>query len=449
MQVNRPAWDLRSCCSALLIESRARHIRCDEKKPQCLNCIKSRRICDFGVSSNPHLAPWPYNQIERPPSFPSVIQTQNQKDTFDFYVRSSLADGLLPVAEFYSLVPQIAVANTGVMELCCGIGDLHQSIILGVASSDEHRAALVRSLECYGRAAAIARQRNTDMFNLVVTSILFVTYDMTLNDLAAAKKHLILALKIFAQQSANTKQPSNAERAVANMLRRMMAHPQLSGTALEEALIPSSSMEGMPSAFNDAETASAWWDLALHIAIRSTQGFTRAADELAFEALFRWHARFLPLLQQARDQRGAILLKVYVLESIYLEVMAELHALDGQPAAMLPGMKEMHVDMVNGVEEMMEASPPGAGVEPLLYNKWIRLLVFVLRQTSDADVWAAAKRALAQIEGGGAVLDTFAMKDAVDQPMVNNIYEGVAEWHFMTIGCSPGIPRRPSSLVKG
>lgn len=130
-------------------------------------------------------------------------------------------------------------------------------------------------------------------------------------------------------------------------------------------------------------------------------------------------------------------LQVSTLECVYLEVIAALHALHGS-STIMPAIKQVHMAMIEAVTPLIRdtlLSTPAT--QSLLYNKWVRLLVFIVRQSQDKEVHAAARLALAPIDGGVSVIDSFATRLAND-----SIYERVGDWHFVCIGCSSGIPRR-------
>lgn len=136
-------------------------------------------------------------------------------------------------------------------------------------------------------------------------------------------------------------------------------------------------------------------------------------------------------------------LEASILECVYLEIMTALYALHSSITVM-PDITQLHLSMIDTLQKLIQDSLlHSPGIRRLLYNKWVRLLVFIVRQTKHKGVHVAAMRSLSQISGGYEIINSFAIQnnEAESQDKVATIYERVSDWNFMSIGCSSGVPK--------
>ncbi|KAH6974960.1 hypothetical protein BKA56DRAFT_589824 [Ilyonectria sp. MPI-CAGE-AT-0026] len=485
-------------------QCRRRRIKCDEEKPSCRRCVKAGLACDIALPSVLVRGGTVSDcRILLEPNYVlTLFKNQQQWDTFSVFIFSNEQAGTIPVSTLSAMTPQIAHQNVAVREVCCAIGAATSSFTVPNTDPATDEMMYQISLMHYNRALRAVRDTESStsaLLTVVVVSILFVTYDMLRGDMSTAFVHFNYGYRIFntyfEQRCREKNLPfsklllSSLEAAVVEMLQRLTTQPWaldlgFSGSKVDHGIErPSYSLKNqhsildMPDFFHDLGEALRWLDVTQNFLphlIRandvppfsstpstesrhdtsSSKSITPVAQrqaplgntawEQSFGALQKWHKNFTPLLQSARQRKAdepSSLLQACILESLYLEILTNLHVHHRRNLNILPDVKQLYREIIYTTREMQQHYQ-GPTKAPLLDNAIMRPLTFVLWKCRDADVRHDVRDILVGCDKSSrmaaALLSMMDRKQGDEIPQKMRNIERSLGWYFTACGCSSG-----------
>ena len=143
----------------LIHEARIRHVKCDETKPSCIRCRKSKRKCDgYTKSQCPPLPRRNTHSPSPPKDLPALPNFDNsrQRDFFAFFV-SCVSNGssLYMGGDFWARrVLQLSLSEAAVRYALCSLSALHRMTTVSTLTRPNCTATDLRSysLEQYNHA---------------------------------------------------------------------------------------------------------------------------------------------------------------------------------------------------------------------------------------------------------------------------------------------------------
>jgi hypothetical protein len=196
--------------------SRARHVKCDDRHPFCLRCIKSGRECaGYVVKDKPTsklktppaklLPKSQFQGVPIPPSMTAAIMFQDETEQqyfrlFREEIASDLSGGF--DATVWNRVLLSACDNRAIRQLAIATAALKQATNYHVSSTDAHRDYALRQ---YGRALQGLRGMLDEpgkhrLRIALLAALLIFCFEMMLGDPKGAVTHLQSAMQIIRGQ---------------------------------------------------------------------------------------------------------------------------------------------------------------------------------------------------------------------------------------------------------
>ncbi|KAF9872110.1 C6 zinc finger domain protein [Colletotrichum karsti] len=328
------------------VTCKKRRIRCDEAKPSCFNCAKSKRECE-GYVQKPKASAVPKQVRENrtlliKPNYESHLFTdQLQKDHFDYWMSFTKDFTLFPSDLMSHLMPQIAREEPAVRHAAFAIG----AATMGTHSLEQRTSGqgpfMAQALNHYGKAIQIIRnseQSKKSLPRALLTCLLFVTFESLQGNHIAALQHMDHGCKILDQvtrQGVAGECPPRLVQEVHDAFRRftMFAwslngyHPEETQTYVPWCCRGRRSryaIDELPASFDEMVEAQKWWEITQHHIIYTSKmnsGFafeglqrdnpermkrmTSEASKRYLEMMERWRERFKPLMKGAMRQRAS------------------------------------------------------------------------------------------------------------------------------------------------
>ncbi|KAK1596917.1 uncharacterized protein LY79DRAFT_587753 [Colletotrichum navitas] len=396
----------------------------------------------------------------------ALFRHQRQWDAFQvFVVNHEQGDTILRDGMGVMML-QCSHSETALREVCSGIGALVRVLGHHIFDEEPMDADYSQALEHYGRGAKAVVSAGTAADNLpsvILTSFLFVTFDMIAGNVASAVKHHNHAVAMMEQYvdvrveregvPLERLRFSRLETGMYEWLLRHDTHPWALGFGGPECLrtiAPARrfphcrhrhTMRDIPEAFDAIAQATSWWYVAQHAMLHclheiklKTKAKTKtkvpkggdeedgssAASSLWGECvaiLQSWRASFAPLLQAARRHRDRSYrrwFKAMTLETLYVETLAAVHARrpgNGSADVLVPpaavAASPLYVEMIRHAVRLAEALGPFNGVETLVEeNDIVRPLACVQFKTRDPAVVRELTGALRRLGGGTGIAES-------------------------------------------
>jgi hypothetical protein len=188
------------------INSRIRHIKCDEGKPSCKRCLDTGRKCD-GYASSETSSPG------RPNGQPSALQPLSvfqfadprEHRAFDYFIACTAPElcGYFSPAIWLEHVPKLSFTQSALRHAIVAIAALHEGYAGGVQKSarDTQLAAYSFALKQYSisvRDLKEAISLNPDNLEpILLCCALFVCFDSLRGNYSSAATHLEAGLKLL------------------------------------------------------------------------------------------------------------------------------------------------------------------------------------------------------------------------------------------------------------
>ncbi|KAL4960734.1 Zn(II)2Cys6 transcription factor [Aspergillus stella-maris] len=197
---------------------KSRHIKCDETRPNCNNCLRSRRHCGYGTNSKttttgPVQICWDSRQYAQPPApqmnLPQDVRAADFQDStcmlyfegFVDLVRGPWISAVSNVELWQSALPQLARSNDTLRCIAIAIGALGVShhgdgLIIGPGSPLESDTHYQNAVRYYCRAMKLLSGNNA-LQDVVSSSILLVFFELLRGNTKTALNHLNHGLSLM------------------------------------------------------------------------------------------------------------------------------------------------------------------------------------------------------------------------------------------------------------
>ncbi|KAK0374319.1 hypothetical protein CLIM01_08309 [Colletotrichum limetticola] len=486
---------------------------CKECRPHCMKCVKSNRICEGYLDSGLRLTTQRHGQVHitsRPagggssgdgghitliaqrrtpdhrvlitPGYETALfQNQRQWDSFQSFIVNLEQGATVLKNHVAEMTPQYANHEIAIREICSGIGALGKAfhpVVGDKLVSAEYRAAL----EHYGHAVKAVfsvKATTCTLPYMVLTSMLFTTFEMMAGNPEAASKHHNHAVAMMDQFISLRLEEdgvpfeevrlSELESALFDTLQRLDTHPWAQGFGPEGIRVTAQArnfphrcrhryrMEDMPSSLTNITEASRWWHLTQHAMMHSLHGLkskspNKPSDDPSNDAaiwkesaslLQTWHASFFPLLQTSRQQRDRNphrWFQAMTLESLYVENLAAIYKRHRLDANVLPAVTPLYRDMIGHALQLTRKEKLN-GLETLvLENDLIRPMAFIVyKSRADPEIMDGVTGVLQELVGGVGMAESLLYVFGCREKKIPVIaLERAWGWYFTSSGVSSG-----------
>ncbi|GKT51220.1 uncharacterized protein ColSpa_11401 [Colletotrichum spaethianum] len=374
------------------------------------------------------------------------------------------------------MTPQYAQNEIAIREICSGIGALGRSLspdVTGTLASTAYRQAL----EHYGRAAnAVFSVKATtrDLPSVVLTSLLFTTFEMVAGNTESASKHHNHSVAMMEQhidfRIENEKVPfeklkfSQLETAVFDWLLRHDTHPWALSFGSESIRIMAPArkfpncrhrctMQDMPESFATISQATSWWHVTQHAMLHRLHELKIKTPEAledngasiwreCADLLQTWRARFVPLLQASRQQRDRDYhrwFRAMALEALYAECLSAIYARHRLDTNVLPAVTPLYLEIVRYAMRMAKEQRFN-GLETLVVeNNLVRPLACVLYKSKDPEVVREVMGLLKELVGGVGIAESLLfMFGCREKKLPLRALERGWGWSFTSAGITSG-----------
>ncbi|GKT62242.1 C6 zinc finger domain-containing protein [Colletotrichum tofieldiae] len=461
-----------------------------------MKCVKSNRLCEGYLDSGIHLLPQARGQVQlvaRPdvqgtrqttdarilitPGYETTLfYHQQQWNSFQsFVVNAEQGDTVLKnkVAE---MTPQYAHHEIAIREICSGIGALGKAlhpVFNDTLASEEYRQAL----EHYGRAAkAIFSVKATtgNLPSVILTSLLFTTFEMMAGNTESASKHHNHAVAMMEQhidlRVERDKVPfeklklSQLEMAMFEWLLRHDTHPWAFSFGPESVRIIAPArrfphcrhrytMQDIPASFDNISQATSWWHTTQHAMLHHLHELkTKTPEALQDDGaliwrecaklLQSWRASFAPLLQASKQHRGSNYhrwFRAMTLEALYVESLSAIYARHKLDSNVLPAVTPLYLEMTRYALQLAKTQRFN-GLETLVAeNNTVRPLACVLYKSRDPEVIREVMSVLKELGGGVGMAESLLfMFGCREQKKPLQALERGWGWSFTSAGITSG-----------
>ncbi|KAK1989912.1 C6 zinc finger protein [Colletotrichum falcatum] len=273
------------------ITCKKRHVRCDEGKPACENCARSKRECE-GYIQKPTPGKESRLREHRPilikPKYETLMfANQLEKDHFDYWMAFSREFTLFPSQLMTQILPQIAREDPAIRYAAFAIG----AATLGSDSRDQRtsgKGPFIRdAFQHHGRAIRLVRSGAPDRKSVpraLLSCLLFVTFEAIQGNYGAAMTHINHGCSMLDQlvrQGVGGDCPPKLIDEVMSSFRRFTLqswnarayHPPET-----DAWVPwccrgrrsRYAVDEMPGSFGDISDARRWWEAVQHHIVTQT-----------------------------------------------------------------------------------------------------------------------------------------------------------------------------------
>ncbi|TDZ37654.1 Aspercryptin biosynthesis cluster-specific transcription regulator atnN [Colletotrichum trifolii] len=328
------------------ITCKKRRVRCDEAKPTCGNCAKSKRQCE-GYLSKASPADYAKHLLEsRPllikPCYESHMFTdQLQKDHFDYWMAFTREFTLFPSDLMSHMIPQIAREEPAIRHAAFAIGAAamcNDSRTQRLSGGGPFRA---EALWHYGKAIRIIRNSEPSKKSIpraILACLLFITFESLQGNYQEALEHMNHGSNILDQITRQGVQggecPPKLVDEIFNGFRRFsLLSWSLNGYHPPETdnFVPwccrgnrtRYAVDEMPATFENPVEAQRWWEIVQHYIVYKAKFVSgirfpnndpreplegsplSREDSKKYLALTQaWRDRFNPLMQRAARHRA-------------------------------------------------------------------------------------------------------------------------------------------------
>ena len=223
MQVSRPFPILFSIFNSReLTTSRVRHIKCDEQKPSCYNCLKSSRQCDGYSMGGRRMDQDPLKIVHWKPNALAIHRLsvdlageQEERRAFHFFRNNSIMalQGYFD-SEFWSrLVLQACHTEPTIRHAVIALGSLHET-------TQNKDSAMLKNGEAYDKFAlqqcnkaitnlnqglAVKGQQSIQV--LLMSCVIFVCFETLQGNYESALTHMESGLRMYRNWQAENSNP--------------------------------------------------------------------------------------------------------------------------------------------------------------------------------------------------------------------------------------------------
>ncbi|KZL82259.1 c6 zinc finger domain-containing protein [Colletotrichum incanum] len=422
-----------------------------------MKCIKSNRLCEGYLDSGIHLLPQPRGQVQlvAPPDVRSTQQTtdtrilsapgyettlfyhQQQWNAFQSFVVNAEQGGAVLKNTVAEMTPQYAHNEIAIREICSRIGALGKAlhpVFNDTLASAEYRQAL----EHYGRAAKAifsVKATTNNLPSVILTSLLFTTFEMMAGNTESASKHHNHAVAMMEQhidlRLDIEKVPfeklrlSQLETAMFDWLLRHHTHPWAFSFGPESVRIIAPArkfphcrhrytMRDISKSFDTISQATSWWHITQHAMLHHLHDLkTKTSEALQDNGAFiwgecakllqSWRASFAPLLQASKQHRDCNYhhwFRAMTLEALYVESLSAIHARHKLDSNVLPAVTPLYLEIIQYALQLAKKQRFN-GLETLVAeNNIVRPLACVLYKSRDPEVTREVMSVLKKLVGG-------------------------------------------------
>ncbi|KAL3421708.1 C6 zinc finger domain protein [Phlyctema vagabunda] len=329
---------------------RIRHVKCDERKPQCRNCTNTRRVCD-GYTANRRV---PNQNLRLSVADPAASASLNlaavlpddfhERRHFSFFETRTAAEfsGYFDLDFWGQLVLQLSRSQPAVRHIVIALGTLHERLQKGNGDLGEWDELKHYSVLQYNKAighlnAQLSGGERQSTGVTLICCILFICFETLQKNYDSTFRHLKAGLSILRQwQDANLtsgrKLVNPEEKFIEENLAHLFTRLDIQATSFVEDRPPQLSMShrfpgagpDMPSIFCSMEEARDWLDVTRYwfYNVRSTKTWTENS-ETSLKLCQQWGTAFDAYMRRSSKQmrsaqiRAASMLKIiHLLTSI-------------------------------------------------------------------------------------------------------------------------------------
>ncbi|KAK2016141.1 hypothetical protein LZ32DRAFT_645302 [Colletotrichum eremochloae] len=179
------------------ITCKKRHVRCDEGKPTCQNCAKSKKKCE-GYVQEPTPATESSLRGHRPllikPNYETLMFTnQLEKDHFNYWMAFSKEFTLFPSDLMTQILPQIAREDPAIRHAAFAIGAATLGSDSRIQRTSGKGPFVKDAFQHHGRAISLLLSGTADkksMPRTLLSCLLFVTFEAIQGNKRAAMTHI-------------------------------------------------------------------------------------------------------------------------------------------------------------------------------------------------------------------------------------------------------------------
>ncbi|KAL2875100.1 hypothetical protein SGCOL_009672 [Colletotrichum sp. CLE4] len=409
----------------------------------------------------------------------ALFQNQRQWDSFQSLI-VNLEQGATVLKDHVAeMTPQYANHEIAIREICSGIGALGKA--LRPANIDKLAGADYRAaLEHYGHAIKAVFSVKATTYTLphmVLTSMLFTTFEMMAGNPEAASKHHNHSVAMMDQFITLRLEEdgvpfeklhlSKLESALFDALQILDTHPWATGFGPEGIRVKAQArnfphgcrhrynMQDMPSSLTNITEASRWWHLTQHAMMHCLHGLKSSTDpsdapsndaaiwKESANLLQTWHASFSPLLQTSRQQREHNphrWFQAMTLESLYVENLAAIYKRHKLDANVLPAVTPLYRDMISYALQLARKQELNGLKTLVLENDLIRPMAFVVyKSRADPEIMGEVTQVLQEFMGGVGMAESLLyMFGCREKKAPLMALERAWGWYFTTSGVSSG-----------
>ncbi|KAK2042050.1 C6 zinc finger protein [Colletotrichum somersetense] len=273
------------------ITCKKRHVRCDEGKPTCQNCARSKRECEGYVQKQTSVME-SFLRGHRPilikPNYETLMFTnQLEKDHFDYWLAFSKEFTLFPSELMTHTLPQIAREDPAIRHAAFAIG----AATLGSDSRSQRTSGkglfVKEAFQYHGRAISFILSSAEDkksMPRALLSCLLFITFEAIQGNNMAARTHInhgCIMLGQLMRQGINKDCPPELIDEVMSSFRRLTLqswnvkeyHPPETDTWVPWCCRGTRcryAVDELPDLFRDISDARRWWEVVQHHIVTQT-----------------------------------------------------------------------------------------------------------------------------------------------------------------------------------
>ncbi|TIC90056.1 putative transcriptional regulatory protein C15D4.02 [Colletotrichum higginsianum] len=270
---------------------RKRRVRCDEAKPTCLNCAKSKRACE-GYVQKPTATEAKLREhrpiLIKPNYETQVFTSQLERDQFEYWMTFSKEFTLFPSDLVTQLIPQIAREEPAIRHAAFAIG----AATLGSDSRGQRTSGagpyMKDAFGHYGRAIHLIRSSESDprsMPRALLSCLLFVTFEAIQGNYRAALTHInhgcSMLDQLLRQGVSGACPPKLVDEVMSGFQRFTLQSWTVNGyhPPETETWVPwccrgkrsRYAVDELPALFGDLSEAHRWWEVVQHHIVYRTQ----------------------------------------------------------------------------------------------------------------------------------------------------------------------------------
>ncbi|KAG7067839.1 C6 zinc finger protein [Colletotrichum scovillei] len=268
-----------------------KRIRCDEGKPSCLNCGKSKRTCEGYApkSTGNEYRLQEYRPLLIRPNYETYMFTaQLEKDQFEYWMTFSKQFTLFPSDLITQLIPQIAREEPAIRHAAFAIGAATLGSDNRLQRTSGAGPFMKDALQHYGRAIHIIRSSASSKRSIpraLLSCILFVTFEAIQGNHLAALTHInhgcSMLDQVMKQGVSGECPPKLIDEVISGFQRFTLSSWTMNGhhPSETETWVPwccrgrrsRYAVDELPKSFATLSEAHRWWEVIQHFIIYHTQ----------------------------------------------------------------------------------------------------------------------------------------------------------------------------------